>query len=372
MRSLAHVEKIISIEPIEGKDRIQKAKILGWELLVGKDEFKVGELCCYTEIDSILPIKPEFEHLRQRCWSEKYQGFRIKTLKFNKTLISQGIAFPLSILPPAKYKEGQDVSEIIGVKSYDPESLSNSHEYKQNKFLKFLLKYSFFRKMILPFIQKEKGNWPQWIIKTDETRVQSIGYNSLLTEYAGQLFYICEKYDGSSATFFYKKSKNIFQKGMFGVCSRNIWLKTPDNSAWWEMARKYKIEDILKNRYKQFGNELTIQGEIIGPRMNGNKYKLTEVDFYVFNIIDHAKNYHFDYEEMKNFCNEHGLKTVKLLDSEFKLPLDVKEMINYAKGKSFLNKDILREGVVIRRIIAGKKEVSFKSINNEFLLKYDE
>ncbi len=58
MRQLASIQKILKLEPIEGADAIVCATVLGWQLVVKKDEFKVGELCVYVEIDSILPDKP--------------------------------------------------------------------------------------------------------------------------------------------------------------------------------------------------------------------------------------------------------------------------------------------------------------------------
>lgn len=74
MRTLASIQRIDALEPIAGADQIEKAKILGWELVVKKNEFKVGDLCIYCEIDSVLPEKPEFEFLRPR-------KFRVKTIR---------------------------------------------------------------------------------------------------------------------------------------------------------------------------------------------------------------------------------------------------------------------------------------------------
>jgi len=90
MRNLASIQKIKSLSPIEGADAIEKAEILGWELVVKKNEFNVGDFCVYCEVDSILPQLPMFEFLRSK-------KFRIRTAKF-RGQISQGIAFPLSIL----------------------------------------------------------------------------------------------------------------------------------------------------------------------------------------------------------------------------------------------------------------------------------
>ena len=91
MRKLASIQKIKAIQPIEGADAIDHASVLGWQLIVKKNEFNVGDLCVYCEIDSLLPEKPEFEFLRPR-------KMRIQTIRL-RGQISQGICFPLSILP---------------------------------------------------------------------------------------------------------------------------------------------------------------------------------------------------------------------------------------------------------------------------------
>lgn len=102
MRQLATIQKISNIEPIEGKDRIELATVLGWKVIVMKDQFSVGDLCIYCEVDSILPEKPEFEFLRSRCYSKKWKGFRIRCMKLkineNKYIYSEGIVFCIDIL----------------------------------------------------------------------------------------------------------------------------------------------------------------------------------------------------------------------------------------------------------------------------------
>jgi len=105
-RKLASIQKIVQIDPILGADRVEICKVMGWNVVIKKDEFKVGDLACYIEIDSIVPERPEFEFLRPR-------KFKIKTMKNNKfKFISQGIVFPLSILPEAKRLPDGKISGI--------------------------------------------------------------------------------------------------------------------------------------------------------------------------------------------------------------------------------------------------------------------
>ncbi len=363
VRSLAHVEKIISIEPIPGADNIVKGTLLGWELCVKKDEFKVGDLAVYIECDSVCDITdPRFEFLKET------KG-RVKIRKFKKQ-ISMGLALPLSILPSGNYKERQDCTNLLPISHYDPESnlhKSNTEYKPQNKVLKFLLKYSLCRKIILPFIKKPKGSWPQWISRTDEERIQ--GHPGLLTRYQDKIFYYTEKLDGTSSTFFLKKMKfGLFNRMIFGVCSRNIWLKTPDESYYWKMARKYEIEKILRKD----GRELIIQGESIGEGVQKNKYGITGLNLYVFNIIDSKTNRHFNLDEMEEFCKKNNLNFVPVLGViQLKETLTVKDLVEMSIGKSKLNEKTEREGLVFRYFDSNGNKTSFKAISPKFLLEHE-
>ena len=112
-RKLASVVKVLKVEPIEGADAIEKVSVLGWQVVSRKGEFKEGDKAVYFEVDSFLPIKPEFEFLRKSSYKKLVdgsEGFRLKTIKLRKTL-SQGLLLPISILkfrPENDYKEGED------------------------------------------------------------------------------------------------------------------------------------------------------------------------------------------------------------------------------------------------------------------------
>lgn len=166
-RALAHIEEINSIIPIEGKDRIVLATVLGWTVIVQKD-FKVGDKVVFAEIDSVFPDKPEFEFLRNK-------KFRIKTMKM-AGVISQGIVFPLSILPEGEYNIGDDVTDILGITQYEPtmdkeEMDTESIKTPVKKYPEFLMRMSWFRKLVLP--KKQAKGFPSFISKTDETRIQN-------------------------------------------------------------------------------------------------------------------------------------------------------------------------------------------------------
>jgi hypothetical protein len=169
-RKLAHIEKIDSITPIKGADFVVMALVQGYETVVKKDDFKVGDTIVYIECDSLCPETPYFEFLRET-------KFKIKIRRF-KGQISMGLVMPLSILPKGIYKIGDDVTELLQIRNYvkmqeDSDELANisSVEKKSRSvLLKFLMRNSAFRKLYLKLNSVSKGNWPNWISKTDEVR----------------------------------------------------------------------------------------------------------------------------------------------------------------------------------------------------------
>lgn len=99
MRKLASIQRVYKIEPIDGADRIELAHVLGWQCVVNKDSFAPMDLGVYFEIDSFLPVKPEFEFLRASSYKKTDimgEGFRLKTMRF-RGQISQGLLLPLEV-----------------------------------------------------------------------------------------------------------------------------------------------------------------------------------------------------------------------------------------------------------------------------------
>ncbi len=328
MRKLASIQRIKTLEPIEGADAIEKATVLGWQVVVKKGEFKPNDLCVYCEIDSVLPEKPEFEFLRPR-------KFRIKTAKL-RGQISQGICFQLSVLPQGTpIEEGRDVTETLGVTKYEPPIPAQLHGVA-------------------------KGAFPSFIPKTDEPRVQTI--EEYLDKYKGEICYVTEKLDGSSVTYY-------IYDGEFGVCSRNLELLETEENTQWKVARELKIEEKLRT----LGGNYSLQGELIGEKVQSNKYKLHGQTVYFFNMYDIDNHKYLDFDEFNKTLKKLDLKTVPILYTDYKLVNDVQELVKLATGTSKLHK-VKREGIVVRPVHEKQDAMgrfSFKVLNPEFLLKYE-
>ena len=227
-----------------------------------------------------------------------------------------------------------------------------------NPIAKFLMRFKWYRKLFMK--PKRKGGFPDWIVKTDETRIQNLTTLFDIERKKGTPFSVTEKVDGQSATYFLRKISR--RKYEFGVCSRNILLGTPDNSSYWTIARKYNIESVLKQLIGEY-QTIVLQGEICGDGIQGNKYHISGYDLFAFNLIYPGRK--CTTAEIKEALAPFGIKTVPIVEEGKVLPETIAELVEYSKGKSVVRKEQKREGVVMRNV---QSNISFKVINPDFLL----
>lgn len=350
-RKLAYIEVIDKLSPIENADSIELAEVSGWKCVVTKGQFKEGDVGVFFEIDAILPDGPHWaEFMRPR-------GFRVKTVKL-RGQVSQGLMIPvasfadrdLEIYSCVEDKEsvrGTDLTKTLGVSKYEiPVNNSGGNNLKCGR---------------------SKGNFPGFLHKTDEIRVQNLA--KALEKHKGKMFYWSEKYDGSSFTAYLNRAS---EGGRFGVCSRNLELDVESGGGdFCALAASLDIEGKLRS----LGRNLAIQGEMIGPGIQGNKYKLAEKQLHIFNVFDIDNDQYLDIDDAKNLVESLGL-TFVYTSEPFELNHTVDELVEMAKGRSALNENTHREGIVLRPVVEEycgilKGRLSFKSINPNFLLKYD-
>ena len=261
------------------------------------------------------------------------------------------------------FEIGTDVTEILGVKQYEPTmdvepEVLNPKNVR--KYPAFLMRFAWFRKLVLP--KKRNRGFPSFIHKTDETRIQDMPW--IVND--KREWIATEKIDGQSGTFCLVRHKKLFKTTFeYIVCSRNLRLPKPDNSSYWKVSEKYNIENTLRN---MIGDRewIAIQGECIGPKIQKNKYGVKECDLYVFNLLYPTGR--VDSIRAKSICENHGLNFVPVLETKYVMPDTVDEVLEYADGKSVIS-DTMREGIVFRSV-DGKQ--SMKAVSNQFLLKWSE
>lgn len=359
MRKLATIRQIADILPIEGADAIVLVKVDDWQCVAKKEEFSVGDLCVYYEIDSFLPLRPEYEHIRSRAYKKmgEQEGLRIKTIKL-RGQISQGLALPISEALKAEWSHtflnfedarnlrvGDDVSEILGVQKYEspiPTQLAG----------------------------KVSGNFPGFIKKTDQERCQNIGCEIFVDNFDSK-YEVTMKMDGTSFT-------GYFNKGITGVCGRNWELKIDENEAN-SLVRMF-VDSGLQEALGKIGRNLAVQGELMGPGIQKNREGFASHKLFIFDIYDIDVGNYIPPEERRAILEvlyAHGMNkemvqhvpiiayTANLYDT---LGIrDVNSLLVFADGKSLVHP--IREGLVFKRI-DGK--FSFKAISNRYLLKEED
>lgn len=344
MRKMASVRKIDAVGPIEGADAIEAATVGGWKVVVKKDEFKAGDFAVYCEIDSWIPteIAPFLSKGKEPREFEGVKGERLKTIKLRGQL-SQGLLLPFTAAmaiklgagPGAKFEdyEGVDVSELLNIKKWE---------------------------MTVPaqLAGQVRGNFPTAVPKTDQERAQNLVKEIVAANEAGIKFEITEKLEGSSMTCY-------LIDGEFGVCSRNLDLKRDENNSFWATA----IREDVEAKMREVGGSFAIQGELIGPGIQGNIYKLTKTEFYVFDVYDVAQGRYMNPSERQALIQVIGLKHVPIVAYAASLYdtlgiTDIPQLLKFAEGKSTLF-NTEREGIVFKEVNGG---MTFKAISNKYLL----
>lgn len=381
-RELAYVVAIDEIRPIPNYDRVEHARVGGWWVIVRKDQFKVGDLAIYIEVDARVPDKEPFMFLEKR-------NFKVKTLKMCG-VISQGL-----LMSPEDFGwKAEDLSvgdfltqklDITYADAEDNKRKANSaNKYNlmtqrrpdifKKRWARWMMKRAWGRKvMFLLFGKKrdKKSGYLPWVVKTDEERCQNMPW---LFPGGDEEWIATEKIDGTSTTF---TMRGRGRKKQFYVCSRNVVFDKPDKKCYYEtnvyteMAIKYDIENVLAAILKNDSSLdfVTLQGETYGERIQKRDYTMCYHDFMAFNLIYGYKNgsvKRFNPIEMTNILSEYKIPCVPIVDEHFKIPNTCDELITLAGGMSIVDGG-MREGLVFRSYDGVK---SFKAVDNNFLLKY--
>ena len=344
-RKLATVRRVADIQPIPGADAIDVATVDGWKVVVKKGDFQVGDLAVYFEIDSWIP-KAIAPFLNRGRTYNGVEGERLRTVKLRKQ-ISQGLLLPMSAIatfderdsnwyfgafePEVDYLvEGDDLTDELAIQKYE-KPIHGS------------------------LAGVVKGNFPSFLRKTDQERVQNLTKDIRRWEEESALWEVTEKLDGSSMTVY--RTNDVV-----GVCSRNYDLEETDGNAFWQAVRREDIDQRLPAGF-------ALQGELIGPGIQGNKYGLDATDFFVFDVWDINKSCYLTPVERRKFCKAFAFNHVPVLATGTTGTSDFNALIASADGQSLIGMKPAREGLVYKNM---DNDTSFKVISNRWLLKNEE
>ena len=401
-RELVYVVRIDEIKPIEGKDRVECAVVGGWTVMVRKGQFKPGDLGIYFEIDSKVPEKEPFMFLEGKHFKIKTQKYKTPSGYFwSQGLLMSAEDFGWKLHNDTIFMgDGLDdyviekdfLTEKLGVTYADADDnkrkAKSADKYKlmpqrrldifKKKWAQWMMRRNWGKKVMFFFFGKKKdkkSQWPSWVKKTDEERVQNMPW--ILQDKSE--WFATEKIDGTSTTF---TMKGHGRKREFYTCSRNVVFDKPDKNCYYEtnvyteMCEKYNMEHVLDCLMTFFENAnhrnvefVTIQGETYGEGIQKRDYGLKGHDFMAFNLIVGFKDgevKRFNPSVMTIILTDYGIPCVPIVNEYFILPDTVDELLAIATDKSAIDGG-MREGLVFRSSDGVR---SFKAVSNEFLMKY--
>lgn len=412
-RELCYLVTIDSIEPIEGKDRVECARVGGWTIMVRKGQFKPGDLGIYFEIDSKVPETEPFDFLASKHYKIKTQRYKAGDGHF----YSQGL-----LMHPADFDwklttepsdgvaivdnydeahrvddESRFLTKTLGVvyavaednkrkaKSVDKYQHMSQRLGKKASapMYKWLYKRDWGKRILYLVYGKKKDNPKRFptqfehIKPTDQERCENMTW--VLKDKTPYI--VTQKCDGSSATYILARTHKVFGKKFeYFVCSRNVRQFDVsqecfhEENYYWMAEFKYHIRNFLED-YLDKHPELDyvcVQGELCGPKIQKNPHGLKELHFYAFHMID-SKCGKYDIREAKRIWNEYGLESVPIMKDDFIMPDDFEEFKLMADG--FYDSSVCegqtnkaREGFVYYK--TSDPNFSFKNVSRQYLMEH--
>lgn len=362
MRKLASIRRIADIQPIEGADAIVVATVDGWKVVVKKDEFNVGDLALYLEIDSWVPhdLAPFLSKGNEPREYNGVKGERLRTIKL-RGQVSQGLLLNLNdavvykaLLGSNDWYEGQDHTEQLGIQKWEAPIPAQLQGQAAGMFPTSLIPKTDQERIQNCFgeIQKRAKRFATEKVWNAETQTLEEHPVVVPADFKEPTYEVTMKLDGTSCTIFRWENE-------LRVCSRNLELKineeNKDNTL---VAIALKIGDKIPNG-------LAFQGEVMGPGIQGNREGFKEHRFFVFDIFDIQKHEYFEPYSRVVTCDSLEIEHVPLLGEDWKAPESVEAGLALAEGPSINHK--IREGLVWK--CNEDPSFSFKTISNQFLLK---
>lgn len=331
---LASIEKIEKVYPHPNADRLELAKVLGYQCVVPKDIYSDGDTVVFIQPDTVLPKNQE--------WAEEYLKYspkRVKAVKLRQEW-SEGIIVPMikfvGILPIISVnnvievkeawanKVGDDISDIIGVTKYEPP---------------------------IPANESAIGRLPYQMSKTDEERFENLGDKIPY----GKMCDVTLKIDGQSATYGYN-----LEEDKFFITGRRFEVSSEDENRY--SVHAYKVKDKLIEYCKKHNVSLALRGESYGNGIqSGSKNPHSSLEhnlaiFSVWNIDERRYENKGSKHYFKDVCEELDIDYVPILEENVEI---TEELLNkYSKELKKLPNGNYFEGVVIQH-----PEGSFKVIN---------
>ena len=360
-RKLARLVVLDEVIAHPNADALDIATIGGWRVVAQKGLYVNGDVAVYFEVDSWIPteIAPFLSKDKEPKVYEGVKGERLRTIKLRGE-ISQGLLIPVTELPNS--------GEILAQLNQQALESMGGFDIDLTETLG-ILKWE--RPVNANLAGLAKGNFPNFLRKSDQERVQNLKRQYQDAVANGEEFNVTYKLDGSSFTGYLREYNGGEGKEItIGVCSRNLDLKFEGNEGnlFVQTFIKYDIEAKLRAYHQATGRSLAVQGEMVGPGIQNNFEGLDEIKLFIYNVFDIDKQQYLLAGEARQVCNDLDLEMVPTFSVRMQLPETIGEVLLLADGDSGL-KGKFREGLVFKSLT---RNFQFKAVSNRYLLKTGE
>jgi RNA ligase (TIGR02306 family) len=328
-RALATIDTITAVERHPDADRLDIATVRGWNCVVARDEFQAGEPVIFIEPDAFLSETEErWSFLMPRGVKTAPDGQRGHVLRTAKLrgVLSQGLVLKPDAWPEVAGLSG-DVTDALPLRLWEP---------------------------MVPVTSDIIGPFPSGISKTDEERIQNIAEERWRGFFEAHSVQVTVKLDGSSCTAFLTEDD-------IGVAGRN-WELSPACSTYKMVAESDSVAFLT--------NDIYVQGELVGPGVQGNRLKLPKPQFRPFTVGEMGTNGRLHPDWWPATARAQMVPVLPEMVDVLR-GTTIPEAIAAIDGlRAAPNTQVLSEGVVIRSYdYTGRVIDSVKIINNAYLLK---
>ena len=355
---IVEICSVSEVAPHPNADRLDIATVKGWNCIVGRGEYKAGDLVVFLPPDSVLPgnlIKEyKLDFLKK--------GGKVGTLKL-RGYISQGLVLPVCCVllsTRGHYQLGDNVADVLGITKYEvPEKAlpgkSTSKRVQNPNFSKY----------------------------TDIENIQNFPDVFRI----GDLVVITEKIHGSNIRFGWLPIEiNFKSKDIFGIL-RSLWKKYVLGQSHEFVYGSHNVQLQWDNQKTFYGSNIYARvlqyiipntlpkdyifyGEVYGKGVQELEYGQSGLRMEIFDIKNIKTGKYLDYDRMNEMCHVYGLTQVPMLYAGM---YDKQILKDCTEGKSLIYPDEIREGCVVKSLREenhpkiGRKVL--KSISAEYLAR---
>lgn len=335
--------KILDIQNHPGADRLEIATVYGFQVIVPKDRYKVGDKIIYIPIDSLLSYTLETKLFPPDAKIKLHKS-RVRQIRIRK-LASQGMIVDpseVSFLVNMDYiKDEQDMKLILGVSKYEPPETGPAHTLgkpggrKAQQNPNFHSYNGIGNLKWYPTLFKEGVDQVVFQEKVHGTNFRA----AILPFVANTLWRKFLRFIGHAPAYI-----NCYGSNRVDISAKLGYKGYYGEDLYGAIAVKYDVYSKLKP------NE-TVFGEIIGPGIQKNyEYGLKEHKMLIFDVKvlqPDGSQVWMSPDEVEAYAKERGFDVVPIL---YKGPYNVALSQEFSKGPSVYDPKStpVREGIVIK------------------------